>query len=914
MAISERPLVDAARMAIDEVNTAGGVLGHQVEVVVGNGKSSPEIFKEEALRLITHEGAAALFGCWTSASRKTVKEVVESEGSLLWYPLQYEGLEQSEHIVYTGSCLNQQVWPLVQWCLGHNIRRLALVGSDYVFPRTANKLIRAYLSGTTSTVVEEKYCALDRNDFGDMLAALSDAEPEIIINSINGQGNLHFFRQLGSLENLAGKVPVCSLSCGETEFLEFGASADGHLACWGYFQSIDTPVNQAFLSRIRARGGSVRASSDPFATAYSQVHLWAEIVKRLGTASPSEMLGNLAGHAILCPLGRLEIQANQHVLRRALLGRYRGAGEFHIIWRSETEIPPLPWMGLEESRIPSRKLLIDLLKQVPGESERDSRLHAESSERAKAQKALRASEDLFGSLFVNSPVGIALYDDRGGMVAMNSVARGIFGLEAHALLPAYHLFDDPCVSRETKRRIQAGHIVTEERFLSDCPDAGPLAGESSLGSYVHFTYAPYGYQDGVFTGIIAVVQDITERKRSEALLAETVAKFRGFFEDSPLGMFVLDGNGVIVAANPAVAAILGMPVTSYPGINLAETMSEGVHKEALLKGLRDGDSAAEGPYASVFTGRTHVLRTRLRRVSDMFLILMEDTTELTRMREAMVQSEKMMSLGGLAAGMAHEINNPLGGIVQSIQVVMRRVLLDLPANVEAARETGCDLDKVRAFFKKRDIGTLLEAVDVSAKRAAQIVRNMLEFCRKSDLAHTAADINAVLDKAVDLCASDYDLRGQYDFRKIRIERDYASALPPVYCAVTEIEQVFMNLLRNAAQALCARPSGEGGPRIVLRSLLEKDMIRIDIEDNGPGMDAQTRRRVFEPFFATKEVGKGTGLGLSVAYFIIHNNHGGTLTVESEPGKGARFMVRLPAAAREEHGQEAGQGPQPAFCG
>ncbi|WP_243361292.1 ATP-binding protein [Fundidesulfovibrio terrae] len=273
-----------------------------------------------------------------------------------------------------------------------------------------------------------------------------------------------------------------------------------------------------------------------------------------------------------------------------------------------------------------------------------------------------------------------------------------------------------------------------------------------------------------------------------------------------------------------------------------------------------------------------------------------DVTERTRLQEMLVQSEKMVSVGGLAAGMAHEINNPLSGILQSVQVIQRRIEQDSAANEQAAAQAACPFDAVRHFLEIREVPMLLAAIRESASRAAHIVSDMLEFSRKSTSARQPADLSGIMEKALALCLNDYDLNKKYDFKSIRIERRYAPGVPPVACVPTQIEQVVMNLLRNTAQAMAGAAGGDTEPVITLRTSLEGENVRMEVEDNGPGMDEETRRRIFEPFFTTKSPGKGTGLGLSVSYFIITKNHGGTIQVESEPGRGTKFIIRLPLNA------------------
>jgi two-component system NtrC family sensor kinase len=252
-------------------------------------------------------------------------------------------------------------------------------------------------------------------------------------------------------------------------------------------------------------------------------------------------------------------------------------------------------------------------------------------------------------------------------------------------------------------------------------------------------------------------------------------------------------------------------------------------------------------------------------------------------------------VGGLAAGMAHEINNPLGAMVQNAQNILRRISPDLLQNQIAAEQCGITLEAVREYLERRQIITFLESIRTSGHKASEIVDNMLNFSRKSESRKTPVLLDGLLEKTVSLAAHDYDLKKKFDFRRIRIERQYEKSLEPVACVATEIEQVVLNLLRNAAQAM-AEGVGKDPPTIFLRLYKSRDMAVIEVQDNGPGMNDQELKRVFEPFYTTKDVGVGTGLGLSVSYFIVTNNHNGAMEVQSEPGKGANFIIRLPLGA------------------
>ncbi len=269
-----------------------------------------------------------------------------------------------------------------------------------------------------------------------------------------------------------------------------------------------------------------------------------------------------------------------------------------------------------------------------------------------------------------------------------------------------------------------------------------------------------------------------------------------------------------------------------------------------------------------------------------------ETTEEKRTQELMIQTEKMMSVGGLAAGMAHEINNPLGAIMQGAQNLERRLSPDLAVNIQIADKHNLSLKSLQAYLEERKILLFLDSMKESGQRAATIVKDMLRFSRKSESKMAPTDLAELIENVLELAGKDYDLKKKYDFRKVRIIKEFDSNLPLVPCTQTEIEQVVLNLLKNASQAM-AQDHGNEPHRIVIRLSNDEHLARIEVEDNGPGIDEKIRKRIFEPFFTTKPVGEGTGLGLSVSYMIISHNHKGTLEVESELGNGTKFLIGLP---------------------
>ncbi|MBK5356263.1 PAS domain-containing protein [Pseudomonas sp. TH41] len=288
------------------------------------------------------------------------------------------------------------------------------------------------------------------------------------------------------------------------------------------------------------------------------------------------------------------------------------------------------------------------------------------------------------------------------------------------------------------------------------------------------------------------------------------------------------------------------------------------------------------------------------------VIRIDDITQRLSLEEMMVQSEKMLSVGGLAAGMAHEINNPLGAILHNVQNIRRRLSPDLPKNLEQAEQSGIELSTVNQYLQAREVPQLLDGIQQAGARAAKIVTHMLSFSRRSTRQMAPCDLPALIDQAVEIASNDFDLAIGFDFKGQAIIRQFDPALGPVPGTANELEQVLLNLLKNAAQAIHQREDDREPGRIILRTKLNPPWAEIQVEDNGVGMSESVRKRTFEPFFTTKEIGQGTGLGLSVSYFIITNNHKGQMEVQSTLGQGTCFTLRLPLAGTPVVSQELNQ--------
>ncbi|MDH1262198.1 ATP-binding protein [Pseudomonas sp. GD03944] len=277
------------------------------------------------------------------------------------------------------------------------------------------------------------------------------------------------------------------------------------------------------------------------------------------------------------------------------------------------------------------------------------------------------------------------------------------------------------------------------------------------------------------------------------------------------------------------------------------------------------------------------------------VIRIDDITQRLSLEEMMVQSEKMLSVGGLAAGMAHEINNPLGAILHNVQNIRRRLSPELEKNRDQAQQIGVDLSTIDRYLEAREVPQLLDGIQQAGTRAAKIVTHMLSFSRRSNRQLTPCNLPVLMDQALEIASNDFDLTESFDFKSLLIHREFDAHIEPVPGTANELEQVLLNLLKNAAQAIHQREDDSIPGQITLRIRQSPPWMEVQVEDNGVGMPESVRKRIFEPFFTTKEVGQGTGLGLSVSYFIVTNNHKGQMEVHSKLHQGTCFTLRLPLA-------------------
>lgn len=449
--------------------------------------------------------------------------------------------------------------------------------------------------------------------------------------------------------------------------------------------------------------------------------------------------------------------------------------------------------------------------------------------------------------------------------------------------------------QEYVRRCAAGECI---RF-----EGTHQAADGSL-RHIDATLKPLIDANGTVVYLIPEGRDVTEQKLFEDHLKCSETTYRGIFDNAPIGIFQSVPAGHLISINTVFATIFGYCSTDEM-MTLVHDIPQQLYADAeqriqIINQLRTremlvvDDVMFNRKDGTRFCATMYIRGTRDISSGEVVLLdgFIVDTTESRQTLEIMIEHEKMLMISGLAAGMAHEINNPLGIIAQDLQNLERRLSPTLPKNRQVAKELGINLTALQHYLEQREISNYLVSMQDAARRASRIMDNMLQFSRNSGTAQHPAPLFEVLEHALELAASDFELRKTYNFSSINLIRDYTAELPRVSINVTEIEQVLINLLKNAAQALHDQPT-DSRKEIRVSARQEDTVVVITLEDNGPGMPEDVRRRIFEPFFTTKEVGRGTGLGLTVSHAIITKNHNGLLTVSSAAGHGCRFTITLP---------------------
>jgi PAS domain S-box-containing protein len=494
--------------------------------------------------------------------------------------------------------------------------------------------------------------------------------------------------------------------------------------------------------------------------------------------------------------------------------------------------------------------------------------------------------------------GVVGIDSRGHVELFNAAAERLFGYQAGEVMgrnvkllmpPEYGEHHDAFLQHylETGRR----HIIGVGR---------EVAGRRKDGSVFPMYLSVGEIQRPDYRGFIGIVHDLSAQKAAEQELAEAGELLQSILDSMPSSVVGVDPQGRVTHWNRAAGVAQGLSAEQAIGRPFAELFPFlDLETDEITRAVQEGRPLSRERRQVPQAGEVRyvdLMAFPLHHPSSGAVIRMDDVTERVRIEEMMVQTEKMMSVGGLAAGMAHEINNPLGIVSQACQNLQRRLSGDMAGNVIVAQELGLDLQRMRQYLERRDIFQFIDGMREATERASRIVSDMLAYSRRSASSFVNVNLNQLIDTVLRLANHDYDLRKSYDFRRIEITREGLETPDQVMCEEMAVEQVLLNLLRNAAQAMGTGPELLS-PRIRLSVLDEGDWIRLEVADNGPGMSADVAHRLFEPFFTTKPVGIGTGLGLSVAYFIVTEQHQGTMSVETAPGQGARFVIRLPRAGK-----------------
>ena len=361
MAISETVLKDVALMAFEEINAKGGVMGMKIEPIVVDPASNWPLFAEKARQLITQDKVAAVFGCWTSVSRKSVLPVFEELNGLLFYPVQYEGEELSKNVFYTGAAPNQQAIPAVEYLMskeGGGAKRWVLLGTDYVYPRTTNKILRAFLKskGVADKDIDEKYTPFGHSDYQTIVADIKKfaaGGKTAVVSTINGDSNVPFYKELGNQGLKATDVPVVAFSVGEEELRGVDTKPlVGHLAAWNYFMSIKAPANDDFKTKWAAYakakklpGADKPLTNDPMEATYIGIYMWKQAVEKAKTFDTDPVIAAMAGQTFTAPSGIVSKmdEKNHHLHKAVFIGEVKGDGQFNVVWKTKGPVRAQPW-------------------------------------------------------------------------------------------------------------------------------------------------------------------------------------------------------------------------------------------------------------------------------------------------------------------------------------------------------------------------------------------------------------------------------------------------------------------------------------------------------------------------------------------------------------------------------------------
>ena len=883
MAISEASLKDAELMAIAEINEAGGVLGRIIEPVIEDGASDPKIIALKARKLLEQDKVATIFGGWTSTCRKAVLPILEELNALLWYPVEYEGLECSRQIFYTGICPNQQVGPAVDWLLQNKGQSFYLVGSDYVFPRTANKIIKAQLKRKGGLLAGEEYVPLGTTEFGDLIERIKKTRPDIVFNTLNGDSNLAFYQQYKDAGISAEEIPIVATSVAEEELRRIGGStAAGHYASWSYFQSIDTPKNRAFVENFQRRYGDYRVTSDPIEAAYTQVYLWKQAVEKAGSFEVELLREAAYGQTFEAAGGNVSIESNNHLSKPCRIGKILPNGQFQIVFTSPGPIKPQPWLGLEELSETVSPVVFDMLAEVSQSIQYSCLIEEKSREVEAAMAQLIATND-----------------------RLQKTQNQLRELQEREELLKRRLSSQIRSSLELDEILKTA--VQEVRSLLDIDRCQFLWYFGSVDNHryelMHAACAP-GLPIGLhWQSTIGQVKTLNQPSREQDLL-----RIDDISTDVQLDASSRDNLQTL-----GLKALLVAPVLTrshQKGVIVCEHFREhrpwSDHEVELITVVVDQLAIAIDQAELYAQSRTAAALATAQAEQ-----LKKALHDLQSSQAQLIQTEKMSTLGTLIAGIAHEINNPTSFIYgnlhyasEYIKDLLQLVHLYQKYYPNPALEIQAHAQAVELDFMIEDLPKVLSSMVTGAERIRHLVLSLRNFSRRDSSKMQLIDIHEGIESTLLILRN--RLKANSERPAIEVIKEYGE-LPGVECYPSQLNQVFMNLLGNAIDALeelqgyTQNSKSNFSPTIWIRTEVSSpNQVTIRIADNGSGMTEDVMGQLFDPFFTTKPMGKGTGLGLSISYQIIVEKHKGILRCESTPGKGTEFLIEIPLRHSSEH--------------
>ncbi len=909
-----RSIVDAVLMAIDEINQSGGVLGWPVEAVVADGGSEVDSFRTTACYLLEDQGVSQVFGGWTSDVRKAITPVFEANHGLLWYPFQYEGVELSRNVFYGGACPNQQVEPAIAWLLGQGKRKFYLLGSDFVFPRLTNKVVRAQLSRQGGQTTGESYVPLGEKDFAATIAEIQQLQPDVVFNTLNEDSQAEFYQQYAAAGLTAEQIPIMSASMTELDLARLGSAARGHYAVAGYFHGLQTRASQSFSARFQARYGMDRVVSDPIATAYSQVFLWRQATESAESFKVDDIRVAAYGEQFESPFGPLTININHHSSRPCFIGRANERGLFDIAHAQPESIEPLPWLGVETVDFGNGPVVIDMLAQVGRSMQQAWELEQKSLELEQTAHQLQAEVLERHRAEEESRL---LFDISQTMAEAQDFESAMASAIAHVCRVTCWPYGEVWMPGEGGELLEATPIWLLDEELVTPEDA------SALKAFREDSQEQSFAMDEALLGRVWAQGE-----------AEWIEYFRGWGAVAVPILASQHGNPELLDTYGTSNRVLAVLIFLQP-----EARSEDKRLVRLISTV-----AAQLGGALQQKQAERALREKNEE-------LLKTLSQLKTAQEELVHSEKMVALGQLVAGVAHEINTPLGAICSSTEYIgnfLAQDLLELPdffqslslvqreffgyllrntrgrsallssrerrklrkslreslesfelANAASlsdelvAIQPEWNVEELLPLLKEPDcleflryMGRLLELrnssqdITTAAERASKVVFALKTYARYD---HQGELRQANMEESLETILTLYQNKLKHG---IDIQRSYG-AIPSISCYPDELNQVWMNLIHNAIQAM-----DEVG-QLSVQTRYEANWIHVSISDSGCGIPEAVQARMFEPFFTTKPPGEGSGLGLDIVQKIV-DKHGGKIGVKSRPGH-TTFTVSLPSA-------------------